>query len=213
MTPALEVTAVTRCSSGVVWCQGDVIPQRGWHQHRVSKWLELRGTSGPVQKEIWPFWWAGHSTASLEWQGQLKAHHQAHDPQSQLGNVCDSFSFPVLVTHILNPCIHLLLQRRPLILNQLHHCCRALFIHLFRPMFIYGRPIRRNSHLFMQESRKRPRAYIWILHVVWFIFLGYDLLSSLLLFKISTTRDPDFKTSPIHLLDSSAKYQTFQCKK
>lgn len=93
-------------------------------------------------KKICLLWWAGHSTALLEWRGQLKAHHQAHDPQSQPGNVCDSLSFPVLVTHILNPCIHLLLRHRPLMLNQLHHCCRALFIHLFRAMFIYCLPIR-----------------------------------------------------------------------
>lgn len=126
-----------------MWCQGDVITGEGEfttslpHSQNTGDWplLALFG------KKICLLWWAGHSTATLEWQGQLKAHHQAHDLQSQLGNVCDSLSFPVLVTHILNPCIHLLLQRRPLILNQLHHCCRALFIHLFRPMFLYRWPI------------------------------------------------------------------------
>lgn len=138
-------------------------------------------------KKICFLWWPGHSTDSLEWQGQLKAHHQAHDPQSQPGNGCDSLSFPVLVTHILNPCVHLLLQRWPLILNQLHHCCRALFIHLFRPMFIYRWPIR-----WLQVSAMQASAYIWIFHV-WFIFHGWDLLSWLLSLKISSTRDLNFK--------------------
>lgn len=126
-------------------------PRRGWVHHLVAKMV---GTG----KKICLLWWVGHSTALLEWRGQLKAHHQAHDPQSQPGNVCDSLSFPVLVTHILNPCIHLLLRHRPLILNQLHHCCRALFIHLFRPMFIYCRPIR-GLHVSVCKTVKPVHTY------------------------------------------------------
>lgn len=61
-------------------------------------------------------------------------------------------------THILNPCIHLLQQHRPLILNQLHHPCRALFIHLFRPMFIFSRPIRR-VHISACRTVKRSHVH------------------------------------------------------
>lgn len=125
-----------------VWCEADVIPRAGEFDTSFPKRWELGATSGPVWKEDLAALMSGSQPSQLEWQGQLKAHHQAHDPQSQLGNVCDSPSFPVLVTHILNPCIHLSMRCRPLILNQLHHCCRALFIHLFSPMFRYRWPIR-----------------------------------------------------------------------
>lgn len=81
-----------------------------------------------LERKSPPFWWLGHTTSLHDWHEWLTTHLQTHDPSRTCVIYYNNINVKNDPTH--HPCIHLL--------DQLHHCSRALPTGLYLPViFIF----------------------------------------------------------------------------